>query len=61
MMNIINIYLNKLTLTIPLTPASSRASRQAASVTVSSSSHPPWKENKVTLHKEFHADEVFIG
>jgi len=34
-------YLNKLTLTIPLTPASSRASRQAASVTVSSSSHPP--------------------
>jgi len=34
------------TLSIPLTPASSRASRQAASVTVSSSSHPPLQEKK---------------
>jgi len=41
-----------LTLIIPLTPASSRASRHAASCTVSSSSHPPWQPNypSDTLH-----------
>ena len=33
--------IKKLTLSIPLTPASSIASREAASRTVSSSSHPP--------------------
>lgn len=48
------------TLSIPLTPASSKASRQAASVTVSSSSHPPLQEKKSEpfQYKWFHANEV---
>lgn len=33
----------------PFTPASSKASRQAASLMVSSSSHPPWSWKKVLL------------